>query len=107
MFAIGRSGFGKAAAGASDCAMNSCAAPEIVNAAAKTAPIVIRRDHNGVDRAWVDPGGREVLGQAAQGRGEHVRCSGVHENQFFTCVDEPFVDDVGDKTMFWMGMVPL
>jgi hypothetical protein len=20
------------------------------------------RDHNGVDRAWVDPGGREVLG---------------------------------------------
>lgn len=35
-------GFREAAAGAPDCAMNSCAAPEIVNAAAKTAPIVIR-----------------------------------------------------------------
>jgi hypothetical protein len=42
MSATGRSGFGKAAAGAPDCAMKSCAAPEIVNAAAKTTAIVIR-----------------------------------------------------------------
>jgi hypothetical protein len=42
MSATGRSGFGKATAGTPGCAMKSCAAPEIVNAAAKTTPIVIR-----------------------------------------------------------------
>jgi hypothetical protein len=35
-------GFRKATAGAPDCAMRFCAAPEMVNAAAKTTPIVIR-----------------------------------------------------------------
>jgi hypothetical protein len=42
MSATGRSGFGKATAGTPDCAMKSCAAPEMVNAAAKTTPIVVR-----------------------------------------------------------------
>ena len=37
MWATGRSGFGNELAGAPDCAMNSCAAPETVNEVAKTA----------------------------------------------------------------------
>jgi hypothetical protein len=42
MWATGRSGFGNELAGAPDCAMNSCAAPETVNAVAKTAVIAAR-----------------------------------------------------------------
>src|SRR5262249_38440131 len=37
MWATGRSGFGNELAGAADCAMNSCAAPETVNEVAITA----------------------------------------------------------------------
>ena len=37
MWATGRSGFGNELAGAADCARNSCAAPETVNAVARTA----------------------------------------------------------------------
>src|SRR5215475_14210493 len=37
MWATGRSGFGNELAGAPDCAMNACAAPETVNEVAKTA----------------------------------------------------------------------
>src|SRR5262249_58137286 len=37
MWATGRSGFGNELAGAPDCAMDSCAAPETVNEVAKTA----------------------------------------------------------------------
>jgi hypothetical protein len=36
MWATGRSGSGNELAGAPDCAMNSCAAPETVNEVAKT-----------------------------------------------------------------------
>jgi hypothetical protein len=43
MSATGRSGFGKATAGTPGGAMKSCGPPEMVNAAAKTTPIVIIR----------------------------------------------------------------
>src|SRR5438445_12671785 len=42
MAATGRSGLGKAAAGTPDCAMQSGAAPAMVNAAAKTTVMVVR-----------------------------------------------------------------
>jgi hypothetical protein len=48
MFATGRSSFGKATAGVPGSARKSCAETDVMNPAAKTAAIVIRRAKDGL-----------------------------------------------------------